>query len=141
MYVSCSYDPVRSVNFYLQDDDGYLCSAEFTEISKDALSDMFKCYGIDNYKYLDYGRGIWYFFNRLFTNKNIRNKGWATHIMNMLLAFWVYEYQINIVNYVNPYGDLDLDGLLKFFGKFDFEQITPEVPNLVVRLCNKVDVY
>ena len=62
----------------------------------------------------------WYYLNRIIVSKKIRHKGVATQLMQEMVD-WADCQKINILLEINPYGDLDLDQLIAFYGKFGFK--------------------
>lgn len=73
----------------------------------------------------------WFDFNRLSVPKEIRNQGIATALM-VEVAKWADEKEVNIICTVNPYGDLDMAALIKFYEKYGFIDVG-EVPGLMIR--------
>jgi len=59
------------------------------------------------------------FFNRLYVHPKLRHRGIAKRLMNMICDKVDVE-QLNIVNYINSYGDLDEKDLIAFYSKFGF---------------------
>ena len=76
--------------------------------------------------------GTWYYFNRLLVNKNIRGRGLATKLMSRVI-FWADTENINILNELNPYGDLNMDQLISFYKKFGFKQPNNNIPLMIRR--------
>ena len=66
--------------------------------------------------------GKWYFFNRLNVPKEIRNLGIAKQLMEQVVE-WADKENVNILNVVNPYGDLNMEKLERFYEKFGFIKI------------------
>lgn len=60
-----------------------------------------------------------WFFNRLCISEKLRNKGVATLMMKRLIEI-LDEKRIDLINTVNPYGDLNEEELIKFYKKFGF---------------------
>jgi GNAT superfamily N-acetyltransferase len=63
---------------------------------------------------------VWYYFNRLVVHGKIRHQGIATRLMQEMVE-WVDYKKINVLLEINPYGDLDLEQLIIFYGKFGFK--------------------
>ena len=92
-------------------EDGYSATAELSKIDNKLVKDYLQI-NVD---------GTWYYFNRLFVTQKIRGKGLATRLMNQVIG-WADTEKINILNEINPYGDLNLDQLISFYKKFGFKQ-------------------
>lgn len=65
--------------------------------------------------------GNQWWFNRLFVNPSFRNRGIATSLMAELCEI-LDEKQITLLCAPNPYGDLDLKQLTKFYKNFGFKK-------------------
>jgi len=70
---------------------------------------------------------VWYYFNRLFVPQQLRRQGIATKLMTQVVE-WADTNNYNIWNDINPYGEMDLDQLIKFYKKFGFEEIAGAAP-------------
>lgn len=97
-------------------ENNHLGSAELSQINPSLFSELISCPD----------KNLWVFFNRLFVNENIRNRKVATRLMQQVVE-WATDNKINIIIEVNPYGDLDFDQLVRFYKKFDFEQVNTNV--------------
>ena len=86
--------------------------------------------GLDKVTDRELPKDNWYFFSRLNVPRPIRRQGLATELM-LDLVDWADSCKCNIVNPINPYGDLDLTQLVKFYKKFGFEEISE---GLMIRL-------
>jgi GNAT superfamily N-acetyltransferase len=91
--------------------DGYPGSAELSRIDNEFVKSYLQTDVV----------GTWYYFNRLVVYPKIRNKGMAALLMKQVVS-WADREKVNIFNEVNPYGDLDMDQLIKFYSRFGFEQ-------------------
>lgn len=60
-----------------------------------------------------------YYFNRLIVHNSLRNKGIATALMTKLISI-LDEEKIILHCDVNPYGELNMEQLISFYGKFGF---------------------
>ena len=65
-------------------------------------------------------RQVWYYFNRLVVHGKIRKKGVGTRLMQEMID-WADYKKINIILEINPYGEMDLEQLIIFYGKFGFK--------------------
>lgn len=68
-----------------------------------------------------------YYFNRLIVHQSLRNKGIASALMNKLIEVLDCN-KITLICDINPYGDLDLNQLITFYGKYGFIK-NPEYDN------------
>lgn len=91
--------------------DGYPATAELSKIDNKLAKD---------YLQTDVN-GTWYYFNRLVVYPKIRNKGLATRLMKLIID-WADAEKISILNEINPYGDLDMGQLIRFYAKFGFKK-------------------
>lgn len=94
----------------------YLGTAELSQINPSLFSELTPCLNTHP----------WVYFNRLSVNENIRKQKIATQLMQQVIE-WANNDKINIILEVNPYGDLNLEQLIKFYKKFDFEQVNTNV--------------
>ena len=72
---------------------------------------------------------LWY-FNRLFTPPEIRNKGYAKQAMNLLIEY-LDENEIDLLCDINPYGDLSREQLEQFYRRYGFVNINDEFETLI----------
>jgi len=97
-------------------------TAELSDMSLEIVSDTL---GIE-------AKGNWSFFNRLVVPKELRGEGLATELMKQVTQ-WADKKKVNILNGVNPYGDLSLKQLIAFYGKFGFKAPNKKNPEILVR--------
>lgn len=74
--------------------------------------------------------GEWYYFNRLIVAKEVRGQGIATELL-FELAKWADKKKKNILNEINPYGDLSLNNLISLYKKIGF--VSTNTKGLMVR--------
>ncbi len=55
-----------------------------------------------------------YYFNKLYVDKELRNKGIAKQLLEKL-EHWADSENIVVVGDVNPYGDLDFEKLVQLY--------------------------
>lgn len=67
----------------------------------------------------------WFFFNRLNTPARIRKQGFAAKLMDEVVG-WADDKKINIINTINPYGDMNMTQLITFYKKYGFVEAGPE---------------
>lgn len=77
----------------------------------------------------------WWFFNRLFVPEKLRRRGLATKLMEQVVT-WADQEKINILNTINPYGDLNLEQLIHFYSKYGFVQVPSQPRGCMVRLTD-----
>ena len=92
--------------------DGYPGSAELSRIDNEFVKLYLQTDVV----------GTWYYFNRLIVHPKIRNKWVATQLMEQVVI-WADKERVNILNEVNPYGDLNRKQLVRFYERFGFEQV------------------
>lgn len=76
----------------------------------------------------------WFFFNRLNVPPKVRRKGIATAMMTTLVQL-ADNYSINIMNTINPSGDMTMAQLVTFYAKYGFESVGPVEYGFVIRKC------
>ena len=109
--------------------EGKLSSATLSLIDNKCVSRFIKINSND----------IWYYFNRLYVHPEIRNQGIATLLLKQVTV-WADENKINILNEINPYGDLNLDNLILLYSKFGFKRVK-KCKNLMIRYYKKKNKY
>lgn len=68
-----------------------------------------------------------YWFNRLFVNEKIRNKGYGKQLVSQVKE-WADKHNFGIVCQANAYGGLSQDQLVEFYKKYKFKPTNlPEV--------------
>ncbi len=122
-YVNVKGDSPSTITINLHDDDNHNCVAELTQTD---VKEFVEC-GFD----FPESDRPWYFFNRLYTHNAIRNRGFATEVMQTLVTL-ADDMRVNIVNAINPYGDLNMAQLENFYVKYGFQKVAEGV---VIRLC------
>lgn len=87
-----------------------LASAEFAELPEDFCYEM----GLS--------KGNWYYFSRLIVPPKHRRNGVAAKLMEDVVG-WSDDENISIYLDINPYGDMCLESLIRFYTKYGFKQI------------------
>jgi hypothetical protein len=98
-----------------------LSVAELSYFDSVYITDL-ECYTFDKSK-------TWFFFNRLNVSKNSRGNG-ISHILLDKVCEIADEKKINIMNAINPYGELNLEQLIELYKKHGFILVCD---NIVVR--------
>lgn len=101
------------MHFYIRIGN-YLCVSELSLIDDEDIMRVF--IGKKKLK----NSNDWYFFNRLNVPSIYRNQGYGSKLMDQTIR-WADQEKVNIINTLNPYGDLNMEQLIKFFTKFGFE--------------------
>lgn len=123
---------IRSKEFHITEDKFYRGTAEFSEIQNSTafFSSLERNLKISIPK----SEKPWFFFNRLFVNPKIRNRGVASSLLEKV-EVWANEEEFNIFLNINPYGDLNLHQLVILYSKFRFKLISFE-HKIMTRLIN-----
>lgn len=72
-----------------------------------------------------------FFFNRIKAKE--KGKGEGTLLMQELVKI-LDEKGVAVINTLNPYGDMDLEALTKFYEKYGFSRVDE---GLMIRIPNK----
>ena len=78
-----------------------------------------------------------YYFNRLIVPPKVRNRG-ISKLLLQQVADWADQEKINIINEINPYGNLTLNHLIHLYKKYGFTLIRK---NLMIRKYKEIIKY